>query len=757
MSERSDSEKQQKKSQDDDSGRDGDNNGDGGGGNNGKEAVVVAATAAAAAVSEATEGESDNEELERKRKEADDQQIMILTRKMIEIRSILSQIDQADTLRLPSIVVVGSQSSGKSSVLEAIVGHEFLPKGSNMVTRRPIELTLINAPSAAASYGVFPALKSGKITDFYQIQKTLSDLNLAVSELECVSDDPIRLEIYSPTVPDLTLIDLPGYIQLAAADQPESLKSKISALCDKYIQEPNIILAISPADVDLANSTALRASRRVDPRGERTIGVVTKMDLVDPQTGVDILLNNRYPLRMGYVGLVCKPPASGLFRRHGDLISLTEKQEHEFFGRHPLYAETNCKTGLPYLRNQLMRTLEDTMARSLAPTATAIRGELEEASYQFKVEYNDRILTPETYLAESLDEFKIGFQKFSSAFGRQDIRDMLKSALDQKVLDILAEKYWSINSKASVSSGSNTAKAVLLDSLPSASQDDPFWNKRFDLSSSSLTKLGIGRLATMLTISSLMAAVEYQIDHSTFAKHPFARSTITDSAARILNDRYFSAADQVENCIKPFKYEIDLDEREWQSSRDRAYGLLKTEMSQCHQAYQSLRKQVGAKTLDNVMDYISKTNNSSERFDDVGGFGFSQALLAKGREGIFLKDRLAVLQMRLQAVKSKQCRSKKNKMYCPEIFLDAVADKLVHTAVLFLNVELLSDFYYNFPRELDQRLGRQLSIEQVEAFAREDPRIQAHLDLQNRKHLLELALEKMESVLALQRQRRNDI
>lgn len=220
---------------------------------------------------------------------------MLLTRKMIEIRNILQTVGQSGTLTLPSIVVIGSQSSGKSSVLEAIVGHEFLPKGTNMVTRRPIELTLVNTPNAQSEYGEFPALGLGKITDFSQIQRTLTDLNLAVPERDCVSDDPIKLTIYSPNVPDLSLIDLPGYIQVAGKDQPPELKQKIADLCDKYIQPPNVILAISAADVDLANSTALRASRRVDPRGERTIGVITKMDLVDPERGFSILSDQKYP------------------------------------------------------------------------------------------------------------------------------------------------------------------------------------------------------------------------------------------------------------------------------------------------------------------------------------------------------------------------------------------------------------------------------------------------------------------------------
>lgn len=106
--------------------------------------------------------------------------------------------------------------------------------------------------------------------------------------------------------------------------------------------------------------------------------------------------------------------------------------------------------------------------------------------------------------------------------------------------------------------------------------------------------------------------------------------------------------------------------------------------------------------------------------------------------------------MRLHAIRSKQCASLKNKYYCPEVFLDVVADKLTSTAVLFLNVELLSEFYYNFPRELDQRLGRHLSDAEVERFAREDPRIRRHLDVIKKKEMLELALQKIESLRQLE-------
>ena len=123
-----------------------------------------------------------------------------------------------------------------------------------------------------------------------------------------------------------------------------------------------------------------------------------------------------------------------------------------------------------------------------------------------------------------------------------------------------------------------------------------------------------------------------------------------------------------------------------------------------------------------------------------------------------MRDRASVLQMRLSALRSKQCASKSNKYFCPEVFLDVVADKLTSTAVLFLNVELLSEFYYNFPRELDARLGRHLSESDIERFAREDPKVKNHLDVIKRKEMLELVLEKMESLRMLEgREKRREL
>ncbi|KAK9453424.1 hypothetical protein V1511DRAFT_504679 [Dipodascopsis uninucleata] len=750
--------------------------GSGGGGNGNSSDVAVAASGAAAAAGISSSAPEDAEE----RSAASNSQMMVLTKKMIEIRNILQEIGRSagdrsgvTRIQLPSIVVIGSQSSGKSSVLESIVGHEFLPKGSNMVTRRPIELVLVNSPDVAAEYGEFPALKLGKLTDFTQIQKTLTDLNLAIPDSEAVSDDPIRLNIYSPHVPDLTLIDLPGYIQLAAADQPERLKEKISKLCDKYIAAPNIILAISAADVDLANSTALRASRRVDPRGERTIGVITKLDLVEPTRALEILHNKGYPLQMGYVGVVSRLPStlqragSSLFRRSTtdtDLSVMIAKNEDAYFTKFDEFTnvyrsnpESQVTLGVLNLRTKLMRVLERTMAKNLQPTSDVMHQELEETTYQFKVEYNDRPITAESYLAQSLDSFKLSFKDFANAFGREQVRVMLKNELDQRVLDLLAQRYWNRLDEGLDLSNLDQLKVPSITELPDAPNDDVYWHRQLDACISSLTKSGVGRTSTTLVSNALSGEMDHLLDVGSFKSHSYVKTIIKDATSEILGSRFYSTADQVENCIKPYKYEVEVEDREWAKSREHAFSLLKEELRQCEQAYSHLQRSVGGKSkLRQVESFIEKSLKGHVNVSDANEiYGFSQALLDKGREGLFLSKRADILRLRMQALKSKQCKSKTNKYYCPEIFLDVVADKLTHTAVLFLNVELLSDFYYHLPRELDSRLGHGLAPQQLETFAREDPKVRRHLELQERKQKLELACEKIESVIAMQKVRRN--
>ncbi|CAH2355734.1 dynamin-like GTPase Mgm1p, mitochondrial [[Candida] railenensis] len=755
--------------------------GSGGGGDGGDTATAVGATAAAVGFSTDDESEKSEEEGEEEEEEEDeeatllddddddddqedetDDEMLNLTRQMIEIRNLLLTVDHTDTLRLPSIVVIGSQSSGKSSVLEAIVGQEFLPKGSNMVTRRPIELTLVNSPGTAADVAEFPALKLNNLTNFEEVQKILFDLNMAVPETECISNDPIQITIRSPRVPDLSLVDLPGYIQVEAADQPIELKQKIRQLCNRYLEAPNIILAISAADVDLANSAALRASKMADPRGERTIGVVTKLDLVKPERARDILTNRKYPLKMGYVGVITKAPNAG--GKNGSIFSRKQVSSYQSFVLQQNFELSYLKehkqdffgttTGTKNLKKKLMKVLEKSMASSLRPTHLAIQQELEEASYQFKVEFNDRPLTPQMYLANNIDMLKLATKELSHNFSRKELKSLLKNELDQKVLDLLAERYW--NKPSTLKKDINTSEPNLRELSQIANiDDDVYWHKKLDLATNSLTKLGVGRLSTNLVTSALITEIGNLVDTTQLRNHPLAKSAVSDAAKAVLSAKFYSTADQVENCIKPYKYEIEIEDREWNTSKDNAVQLLGEEIKQCDEDFQSLKKQIGGKKLKQVMSYLEKLSQQQVGeidFNSNEALGFSSNLIQKGQYGNFLKDRLSLLEMRYQFIKnSKKCKKKENKYQCPEIFLDAVCTKLTSTAILFLNVELLSDFYYNFPRELDVKFFNNLTSEEIETFAKEDPKIKKHIELQERKDLLESALNKIEGVLAIQR------
>ncbi|KAF1924161.1 uncharacterized protein M421DRAFT_103949 [Didymella exigua CBS 183.55] len=733
-----------------------------GGGQGPEEPKQSGAGAAAAGASTAAAfgyGQDDDDDKQDAEKIARDEQMMMLTKKMIEIRGLLQTVGQSDSLTLPSIVVIGSQSSGKSSVLEAIVGHEFLPKGHNMVTRRPIELTLVNTPDAHAEYGEFPALGLGKLTDFSQIQRTLTDLNLAVPASDCVSDDPIQLRIHSPNVPDLSLIDLPGYIQVVGRDQPPELKERISQLCEKYIRAPNVILAISAADVDLANSTALRASRKVDPRGERTIGVITKMDLVEPERAVSLLNDKKYALRLGYVGVVCRVPAGAgggkLFHRgSGNIQNAIAKNESAYFSSHVEFApEEHVEVGTRNLKKKLMHVLEQTMAASLKTTSEAIQRELAEATYEFKVQYNERPLSAESYLAESLDSFKHSFRGFTESFGRREVRELLKHELDQQVLNLLAQRYWN---RPFDDLSPPFPETDPLSSLAKADPEgeDSIWKIKLDSSSAALTKLGVGRLATSVVASALQRNIEFLIANSRFSAHPFARQAITEASTAILKDLSYDISDELEICIKPYKYRIDLEDSEWAKGRENVTAVLKEELKVAEAASKRLEELMGGrKKVKDVMSFIDRVRGGQVVLegDGVGGAGgFSQALLSKGREAVFLRDRVDIIKLRILAVKSKQCASRKNKYHCPEVFLDAVADKLTTTADLFLDAELLSKFYYQLPRELDARLGRGLSQDEIDRFAREDPKIKRHLDVVRRKDLLEHVLKEMEGLRQLE-------
>lgn len=273
-----------------------------------------------------------------------------------KLQDALGTINTKIDLQLPQIVVVGSQSSGKSSVLESLVGKDFLPRGSGIVTRRPLVLQLKQIHSNE-EYGIFGHKPEEKFKDFNKIRREIEEeTERTVGKNANISKESIFLKIYSPNVLDITLVDLPGLTKVPVGDQPADIEFQIKDMILSFITNPNsIILAISNANQDLANSDSLKLAREIDPQGERTFGVITKIDIMDKGTdAVDMLKGRVYPLKLGYVGVMCRSQAD---INSNKPISKHLETEKIFFSTHPSYRTIANKLGIPYLTQKLNKVL----------------------------------------------------------------------------------------------------------------------------------------------------------------------------------------------------------------------------------------------------------------------------------------------------------------------------------------------------------------------------------------------------------------
>lgn len=167
-----------------------------------------------------------------------------------------------------------------------------------------------------------------------------------------ISSAPIIVKVYSRNVVDLTLVDLPGMTKIPTGDQPMDIERKILDLCYQFVTPKTaIIMAVSPANQDLANSDALKLARKVDPYGERTIGVLTKIDLMDDGTNcLDVIQGKVYPLKLGYIGVVCRSQKDIL---SGKPIKEALAAEENFFRTSNIYAPLASRLGTSYLCKNL--------------------------------------------------------------------------------------------------------------------------------------------------------------------------------------------------------------------------------------------------------------------------------------------------------------------------------------------------------------------------------------------------------------------
>uniref|UniRef100_A0A914ICV1 Dynamin GTPase n=1 Tax=Globodera rostochiensis TaxID=31243 RepID=A0A914ICV1_GLORO len=269
-------------------------------------------------------------------------------------------------VQLPQIVVVGSQSSGKSSVLEGIVGRDFLPRGVGIVTRRPLVLHLHYCPIADPlrvqkgaptheDWALFGHQPDEIYADFQLVREEIErETERVTGSNKDISPVPITLTIYSSQAVNLSLIDLPGITKVPVGDQPPDIESTIRKMILNYISNPNsVILAVTPANQDFATSEPLKLAREVDRDGNRTLVVLTKLDLMDNGTdAMDVLTGKLVPVKLGIIGVVNRSQADIIAKKPiEDCLKAEVKFLHK---KYPTLASIN---GIQYLSKTLNRLL----------------------------------------------------------------------------------------------------------------------------------------------------------------------------------------------------------------------------------------------------------------------------------------------------------------------------------------------------------------------------------------------------------------
>ncbi|XP_077904457.1 dynamin-1 isoform X9 [Ictidomys tridecemlineatus] len=335
------------------------------------------------------------------------------------LQDAFSAIGQNADLDLPQIAVVGGQSAGKSSVLENFVGRDFLPRGSGIVTRRPLVLQLVNANT---EYAEFLHCKGKKFTDFEEVRLEIeAETDRVTGTNKGISPVPINLRVYSPHVLNLTLVDLPGMTKVPVGDQPADIEFQIRDMLMQFVTKENcLILAVSPANSDLANSDALKVAKEVDPQGQRTIGVITKLDLMDEGTDArDVLENKLLPLRRGYIGVVNRSQKDIDGKKD---ITAALAAERKFFLSHPSYRHLADRMGTPYLQKVLNQQLTNHIRDTLPGLRNKLQSQLLSIEKEVEEYKNFRPDDPSRKtkaLLQMVQQFAVDFEKRIEGSGDQ--------------------------------------------------------------------------------------------------------------------------------------------------------------------------------------------------------------------------------------------------------------------------------------------------------------------------------------------------
>ncbi|XP_037048155.1 interferon-induced GTP-binding protein Mx-like [Bradysia coprophila] len=340
--------------------------------------------------------------------------------KIDQVRSILSGGVQGITF--PTVVVVGDQSSGKSTLLEALSLVE-LPKGSGIVTRCPLVLRLRTATERRV-YRILgqnekTLLNEDDLNILHYIEEETAKL---AGHQKNVVKDLIELQVEDPNVRDLTVVDLPGIARNPVADQPRDIHAQTTNLIKHFIrQEGCVILCVFPANVDVATVESFTLAREVDPSGTRTIGVITKSDLAPNADDLcrQLLMENEnvLQLKLGFIAVRNRTADEKM-----TLKEAREREKHFFRGHLASSVVGSDCLGIDALINRLADLYADRVQKTFPQMRKEVQHKLDQVREQLS-KFPEALDSPIARLGkyhELVDFFVENVLKVRLSLGNED-------------------------------------------------------------------------------------------------------------------------------------------------------------------------------------------------------------------------------------------------------------------------------------------------------------------------------------------------
>ncbi|KAI0849468.1 P-loop containing nucleoside triphosphate hydrolase protein [Daldinia vernicosa] len=370
-------------------------------------------------------------------------------------------------VNLPQIVVCGDQSSGKSSVLQAISGMTF-PTKDSLCTRFATELILRHTNEhieekcrVSISPGIdrsaeekarLEKFQYSEIPDSFNIgalvDKAKEVMGVGFDQGRTFCKDVLRIELSGPTQPHLTIVDLPGLFRAGNKEQSAEDAAIVQSLVLSYMKNPrSIILAVVSAQSNFALQEVTQHAREIDIRGERTLGLITKPDTLDVGSAserdyFDLVQNRDVKFRLGWHVMRNRD-----FKSRDVTNKERDQAEAEFFDQGVWAGLPRSQKGSASLRTRLSEVLKEQILEQLPEVLEEIQRGLDECTSQLeklgearstRAEQRKYLLKASHQFSNLITEAKDGFYQdkfFGNAREEIGYRKRLRAVVQNTLTD----------------------------------------------------------------------------------------------------------------------------------------------------------------------------------------------------------------------------------------------------------------------------------------------------------------------------------